>query len=105
MYHWSKFHGYIEVEEGALEGLSDEDKKTITEGKGGIWFSTSDLVSTDRLVGVEKDTLVQFTLYKDEKGIGAENVRDGEGEPISGQTRPARRPRKKTGRGRGRGRG
>jgi len=72
-------------------GLDDEVVKTIEEKK--VYFNTSDITSTDKLIGVEAETLVKFKLYKDEKGIGAEAVTDAEGNAICGQVRPA--PKKK----------
>jgi len=103
---WDKHFGTIEMEEDNMEGLDDKTKKAITEKS--VYVNWSDIQSTDKVIGVEAETEVQFKLYKDEKGIGAEEVTDMDGEPLSGQVKPA--PKRKSwrnfrGRGRGRWRG
>lgn len=97
VYRWDKFFGFIEMDDLESADLDDATKKAIEDKK--VYFNTRDITSTDRLVGVEKDTLVKFKLYRDEKGVGAETVTDAEGNAICGQNRPVRKRKRPAGRG------
>lgn len=111
-FFWDKGFGYIKMDTGSNDvEIPEEIKEKIKDDS--IYFHWDDLNSEDKVIGVNKDFAVVFNLYKDEKGIGAENITKPDGEAISGQerakgqTQGRRRNnnRSKGRRGRGRGRG
>jgi len=82
-YQWDRGFGYIKIEQTDDNKVPEEHAKELKNGA--VYFHWNDIKSTDKVVGVNKDVEVKFTLYKDEKGLGAEAITKADGEPISGQ--------------------
>jgi len=85
-YMWDRGFGYVKVEQTDDNKVPEEHAKDLRNGA--VYFNWNDLISSDKIVGIAVDTAVKFNLYKDEKGLGAENISKPDGTPISGQTRP-----------------
>jgi len=95
-YDWEKTWGCLKVNN--LDDFSKEiSSQMLRDGKA-LYFHWKDIMSTDKVVGLNSGTNVQFTVYKDDKGIGAGDILDPQGEPFSGVERklsPRRRRAKK----------
>jgi len=84
-YDWEKTWGCLKVDN--LEDFTKElSRLMLREGKA-LYFHWKDIMSTDKVVGLNAGMNVQFTVYKDNKGIGAGDVLDSEGRPFSGVER------------------
>merc|ERR1712096_600702 len=78
--------GYITLDkpdEFVAPEITDSKAKKKFEKNKELWFCRSDIISTDSAVGVEKDAAVRFTVYTDEKGIGAQDIRPAAGDAFS----------------------
>lgn len=85
-YFWDKGFGYIKIDKSSNDvEIPEEVKKAIKDDE--VYFHWDDMKSDDKVVGINRDVQVAFNLYKDTKGIGAENITKPDGEPISGQDR------------------
>jgi len=74
----------------------DGKEKFVKQGAKKLWFHRNDIQSTDAAVGVANGDEVQFSIYTDSKGIGAQGVAQRSGAPISGYVQKLRRgPKKK----------
>jgi len=82
-FSWSKGSGWLEP-----ENLSAELQAKATHREGLIYFYRRDLVSLDKVFGIHENVKVRFKCYTDEKGIGACNITDENGDPIQNQQRP-----------------
>merc|ERR1719433_1296159 len=84
---WDKGFGYIRVDVSETP-IPKEHQIENNE----VYFNWSDLSSSDKVVGVNTDIEVKFGLYKDSKGLGAENITLRDGSALSEQTRPKSNP-------------
>jgi len=94
-YDWDKTWGCLKVNN--LDDFSKElSSQMLREGKG-LYFHWKDIISTDKVIGLNGGMSVQFNVYKDRKGIGAGDLLDRDGKPFSGVERKltARRRRVK----------
>jgi len=82
-FSWSKGSGWIEPED-----LSAELQAKATHREGLIYFYRRDLVSEDKVFGIHENSEVKFQCYVDEKGIGACNITDKEGQALKDMKRP-----------------
>jgi len=81
---------------GWIEPKSEIPEETLKKSKnktGQIYFHRDDLNSVDKIFGIHQGVDVQFKLYTDEKGLGAENISCNFGEPLSGFTVPFEVPK------------
>jgi len=85
-FSWAKGSGWVKPTE-----LSPELRTKTTHREGYIYFYRRDLMSEDKVFGVHEDVKVRFRCYIDEKGIGACNITDHEGNSIKDQKRPTDR--------------
>jgi len=85
-FSWAKGSGWVKPKE-----LSPELRTKTTHREGYIYFYRRDLISEDKVFGVHEDVKVRFRCYIDEKGIGACNITDHEGNAIKDQKRPTDR--------------
>jgi len=85
-FSWAKGSGWIKPKE-----LTPELRTKTTHREGYIYFYRRDLISQDKVFGVHEDVKVRFKCYIDEKGIGACEITDDEGNPIKNQKRPTDR--------------
>jgi len=85
-FSWAKGSGWVKPKE-----LSPELRTKTTHREGYIYFYRRDLISEDKVFGVHEDVKVRFRCYIDEKGIGACEITDHEGNPIKDQKRPTDR--------------
>jgi len=84
-YDWEKTWGCLKVNN--LDDFPNElSGHMLRDGKA-LYFHWKDIMSTDKVVGLNAGMNVQFTVYKDDKGIGAGDVLDPEGRPFSGVER------------------
>lgn len=83
-YFWDKGFGMIKLDLKSGE-IADDVKAAIKDEK--VYFRWSDIKTDDKIVGIEVGQKVKLNLYKDKRGIGAENITDVEGEAISGADR------------------
>jgi len=84
---WRQGFGFVEVQNKEaidISSIADSKAKKRFEKSGELWFHRSDLSSTDTAVGVNRGETVQFTIYKDGKGMGAQGVCQPGGAAISG---------------------
>jgi len=90
-----KSWGKIKIEDD-VSGLPSEISELLG-GSTSIYFHRDDLNCSDKVSGVEKDQKITFSLYKDEKGLGAVDIKDENNEILSGFTPPitSRKPEKK----------
>eukprot|EP00494_Astrolonche_serrata_P025168 UN25429 len=58
------------------------------KGQKSVYFHRDDLISVDKICGVEKDQEVSYELYQDERGLGATNIKTADNESLSGFTPP-----------------
>lgn len=84
---WAQGFGYITINNPETfvvpEIANDKEKKKFEKNKD-LWFCRDDIVSMDSAVGVDKEAEVRFTVYTDEKGIGAQNIMKADGSAFSG---------------------
>lgn len=85
-FSWAKGSGWIKPTD-----LSNELQVKTTHREGFIYFYRRDLVSQDKVFGVHDNVKVKFKCYIDEKGIGACEITDHNGEPLKDQKRPTER--------------
>lgn len=102
-FFWDKGFGYIKLDMSSNDvEIPEEVKKEIKDDQ--VYFRWDDLNSEDKVVGINKDVKVECNLYKDEKGIGAENISKPGGDAISGQDRSKGQYQRRRWNNRGRGR-
>jgi len=78
-FRWTAGIGWIVPKEGTIpEEIASKNKHEF------IYFNRDDLISTDKILGIDQDTEVSFTLYTDSKGLGANNIQTSAGEKLSG---------------------
>merc|ERR550517_2463069 len=99
-YNWDKMFGSIRIDAGEEipEEVKNHKKNGIRREGSSLYFHWKDLVSTDKIRGINSDIRVSFTLYTDQKGVGAADIRPENGGEFSGVVRIRRGPRN---RGRG----
>lgn len=85
-FSWAKGSGWIKPKE-----LSSELRTKTTHREGYIYFYRRDLISQDKVFGIHDSEKVRFKCYIDEKGIGACEISDENGDPIKEQKRPTDR--------------
>jgi len=85
-FSWAKGSGWIKPQE-----LTSELRSKTTHREGYIYFYRRDLLSEDKVFGIHDDVKVRFKCYLDEKGIGACEITDINGDPIKDQKRPTER--------------
>jgi len=85
-FSWAKGSGWIKPKE-----LSTDLRSKTTHREGYIYFYRRDLISQDKVFGIHENVPVRFKCYIDEKGIGACEITNENGEPIKGQKRPTDR--------------
>lgn len=92
-FNWQSGIGWIEPKKKLSEDLVKKNKKTT----GLIFFHRDDLKSEDKIFGVSEQTEVEFTLYTDEKGLGADSITSSFRQPLSGfkPTKPKRKYQRK----------
>lgn len=115
-YNWSSGFGWIDPAKPLPEDLQQKNKNKNKKAPSQIYFHRDDLKSEDKIFGVKEGTEVEYKLYTDSKGLGAEAITFVFGAPLTGFTMPKEQrgtkrgfmgnygPRKRF-RGRGRGRG
>lgn len=92
--------GFVVLDEDSGFELADDvefdgKEKFVKQGAKKLWFHRNDIQSTDPAVGVANGDDVQFSIYTDSKGIGAQGVAQRSGAPISGYVQKLRRAPKK----------
>jgi len=85
-FSWAKGSGWIKPKE-----LSPELRTKTTHREGYIYFYRRDLISEDKVFGIHEDIKVRFRCYIDEKGIGACEITNENGDPVKDQKRPTDR--------------
>jgi cold shock CspA family protein len=83
-FSWSKGSGWIEGKD-----LTPELQSKTTHREGLIYFYRKDIISKDKVFGVHENVNVKFQCYIDDKGIGACNITDENGDPIQDMKRPS----------------
>jgi len=71
-YDWDKMWGYVKIDNS--DGYPGDAKEGLRREGKSLYFNWKDITSHDRIRGVNRGTRVSFTLYKDDKGVGAANL-------------------------------
>lgn len=94
-YFWDKGFGHIKINNFKDADIPADVKNQLKEGQ--VYFRWSDIKSDDKTVGIELKEKVKFNLYKDKRGVGAENITDSSGNAITDADRKkATKQRRKT---------
>lgn len=97
-FRWDNGSGWIHPEEES--NIPEEIQDRIDKNKDGlVYFHRSDMMSEDKVFGMFVDTKIKFKLYTDDKGVGAFNITDENGESIKGVIRPREKRTSKKGTG------
>lgn len=95
-YFWDKGYGIAKIDGYEKAEIPEELKEDIKDGS--VYFRWSDIKSNDKTVGIEVGEKIKFNLYKDKRGVGAENITDKDGNAIADADRSkATKPRRKWG--------
>lgn len=81
-YDWDKTWGCVKVD--VPDELPTEIRDAMRREGRSLYFHWKDIRTTDKIHGLNNGTAVTFHIYKDEKGVGAGDVSDPNGEPFHG---------------------